>query len=199
MSGLVPDMMKLANIIYKAKAQLNNFRPISLLPTFSIFYLEKIVHKRLHHFLFSQSVFYPSQYGFRSKQSTNHAIHEFVDDTISSMDRKEHTLGVLLDLSNAFDTLDHNILLSKLEWYGVCGKTLDWFKSYLYDRKQYVQYNNFESSVHTMPCGVPEGSVLGPLLFIIYTHDLPNCMDKCKAILFADDMPQLFMQYQFCK
>jgi len=156
------------------------------LPTFAKL-IEKLVHKRLYNFLAAQSTFYPSQYGFRPNHSTNHAIHEFMDDTIQSLENKKHTLGVFLDLSKAFDTIDHKILLNKLQWYGVRGKALDWFKSYLYRRKQYVQYYSSSSDIQTIPCGVPQGSVLGPLLFIIYTNDLPNCLSDSKAILFADD------------
>jgi hypothetical protein len=189
-TGIVPDLLKTAKVIpvYKAKdkEQLNNYRPISLLPTISKI-LEKIIHKRLYYFLLSQSVFYQSQYGFRPKHSTTHAIHEFVDQAITSFEEKKTTLGVFLDLSKAFDTIDHSILLSKLEWYGVRGTALEWFRSYLSNRKQFVQYKETKSSTHTIPCGVPQGSVLGPLLFIIYTNDLPNCLKFSKAILFADD------------
>ena len=188
--GSVPDDMKLAQVIpiYKAKNKetLNNYRPISLLPTFAKL-IEKLVHKRLYNFFSAQSLFYPSQYGFRPKHSTNQAVHEFIDDTIQSLENKQHTLSVFLDLSKAFDTIDHKILINKLNWYGVRGKALDWFKSYLSTRKQYVQYYKTSSEIQTIPCGVPQGSVLGPLLFIIYTNDLPNCLKDSKAILFADD------------
>ncbi len=189
-TGIVPDLMKLAEIIpiYKSKdkTSLNNYRPISLLPIFSKL-IEKIVHKRLYNFLMSQNIFYQSQYGFRKHHATTHAVHEFVDNTINAFDNKLLTLGVFLDLSKAFDTINHDILLEKLQWYGIRGRALDWFRSYLSDRTQYVKYKNTKSSLQTLPCGVPQGSVLGPLLFIIYTNDLPNCLTLTKAILFADD------------
>jgi len=189
-TGCVPDTMKLAKVvpIYKSKdkEKLNNYRPISLLPAFSKI-LEKIVHKRLYNFLLTQDIFYPSQYGFRQRHSTIHAVHQFVDDTMTASDNRKYTMAVFLDLSKAFDTIDHNILLTKLQWYGVRGIVLDWFKSYLHNRTQYVQYNDAKSETQTIPCGVPQGSVLGPLLFIIYTNELPNCLSHCQAILFADD------------
>ena len=110
-----------------------------------------------------------------------------MDDTVNGFDKSEYTLGTFLDLSKAFDTINYKILLEKLEWYGIRGNSLDWFHSYLSNRKQFVQYNQSISHTETMPCGVPQGSVLGPLLFIIYTNDLPNCLQYSKAILFADD------------
>ena len=96
-------------------------------------------------------------------------------------------MNVFLDLSKAFDTINHKLLLSKLEFYGIRGIALDWFKSYLANRKQYVIYNNKTSDNLDITCGVPQGSVLGPLLFIVYTNDLPDCIEGAETILFADD------------
>ena len=109
----------------------------------------------------SKHIFYNSQYGFRKHHATTHAIHEFVDNTVKAFDNKLLTLSVFLDLSKAFDTIDHNILLKKLDWYGIRGKALDWFRSYLTDRTQYVKYNNTKSSIKTLPCGVPQGFCSG--------------------------------------
>ncbi len=106
---------------------------------------------------------------------------------LTSMDKKEHTIAIFLDLSKAFDTIDHNILLKKLEHYGIRGQTLQWFQSYLMDRKQYVKFNNVCSNMEKIVCGVPQGSVLGPLLFLIYVNDLPNSLKALKSILFGDD------------
>jgi hypothetical protein len=115
------------------------------------------------------------------------AVTELCYNIVNSFEYNQSTLAVFLDLSKAFDTINHDILLKKLEWYGVRGRALEWFRSYLSNRTQFVLYNLTKSSTHTIPCGVPQGSVLGPLLFIIYTNDLPNCLTYSKAILFADD------------
>ena len=189
-TGYVPDMAKLAKVIpiYKTKDKKNigNYRPISLLPVISKI-LEKVVYRNMYSFLVRNNVLYTSQYGFREKHSTVNAITELVCDITNAIENKENTLGVFLDLSKAFDTINHTILLHKLEFYGVRGLALNWFKSYLTTRKQYVLYNNVKSRTLDITCGVPQGSILGPLLFLIYVNDIANCLNHSKVIVFADD------------
>jgi hypothetical protein len=189
-TGTVPTMLKTAKVvpIYKNKSHelYSNYRPISLLPSLSKI-TEKVVHKRLYTFLNFQNLLYNSQYGFRPKYSTINAISEFTAHILGSLDDKNHTVGVFLDLSKAFDTINHKTLLKKLQYFGVRGLALEWFRSYLSNRKQYVSYKGVDSKLMDITCGVPQGSVLGPLLFIIYTNDLPNALLHSRSILFADD------------
>jgi hypothetical protein len=188
--GVVPDSLKIAKVIpiykNKDKSDFANYRPISLLTSLSKI-LEKVVHKRTYAFLNSTNIFHASQYGFRSGRSTVNAITEFMKNVLTSLENKESVISVFLDLSKAFDTINHDILLKKLERYGIRGQPLNWFRSYLSNRQQYVHYGNSNSDKQTLVCGVPQGSVLGPLLFIIYTNDLSASLMKTKSILFADD------------
>jgi exonuclease III len=189
-SGVVPDNMKIARItpVYKNddKHELNNYRPISILPYFSKI-LEKIVYKRTMDFINKHNILYNNQYGFRQKHSTFMALLETVDQISEALDNKETTVGVFVDLSKAFDTVDHTILLRKLCHYGIRGIVLDWFSSYISNRLQYVSINNSKSKMLPISCGVPQGSILGPLLFLIYVNDMVNCSALLKFILFADD------------
>lgn len=112
---------------------------------------------------------------------------DLYDKISSAIDKSEYSVGVFIDLSKAFDTLDHKILLSKLEHYGIRGVALNWFKSYLSNRAQFVNFNNTNSNMMTITTGVPQGSILGPLLFILYVNDMSNCSNILNLLLFADD------------
>ena len=132
------------------------------------------------------------EYHFRQKHSTTHAILYFIDHIASAIDDHLHTLGIFLDLSKAFDTIDHEILLYKLSHYGIRGKALGWFRSYLTNRKQFVSINGSNSDSNDITCGVSQGSLPGPLLFILYINDFQNSSNVLSFILFADDTGVFF-------
>lgn len=165
---------------------IKNYRPISLLSSLSKI-LEKIVHQNLINFLDANDLLYPSQYGYRKHHSTTDAVTEFVGNVSLGFDRGQSSLASFLDISKAFDSLSHDILLSKLKYYGIRGTVLKWFKSYLEGRKQTVFFADVMSIEIDSVTGVPQGSVLGPLLFIIYTNDIYSCLKHSKIITFADD------------
>ena len=130
---------------------------------------------------------------FEKNRLTVNANTELVCHITNAIGNKQNTLSVFLYLSKAFDTIDHKMLLHKLEFYGVRGLALNWFQSYLTDRKQYVlYYNNVQSQTLDITCGVPQGSVLGPLLFLVYVNDIANCLTHSKLISFADDTTVFF-------
>ena len=127
------------------------------------------------------------QFGFRKSHSTYLALTVLMDKLIKSLENGNYVVGVFLDFSKAFDTVDHKIILAKLCHYGIRGSALDWFSSYLTNRKQFVTYNNERSELMNINCGVPQGSILGPLLFLIYINDLANVCKFTMPIFFADD------------
>ena len=166
--------------------EVNNYRPISLLSIFDKI-IEQIMHKYLYAFLEYHNFLFQNQFGFRRNNSTVYALAQITETIKESIDKGKYGCGIFIDLRKAFDAVNHGILLKKLEHYGIRDNMLDWFQSYLSDRKQYVDINGKSSDLVDITCGVPQGSVLGPLLFLIYINDLPNISKILNFYLFADD------------
>ena len=193
-TGVIPHQLKISKAIplYKSgdRSSLDNYRPIALLSSFSKI-LEKIVCNRLSIYLENNDLLSNFQFGFRKEHSTLHPMILFMNKLTSALENKQHTIAIFCDLRKAFDSCNHHILLKKLQKVGVHDIELCWFQNYLENRKQYVFLNGHSSSLLNIDIGVPQGSILGPLLFLIYINDLPDASSLI-TFLFADDTTLLY-------
>ena len=189
-TGVFPDLLKFARVtpLHKKECKLDyhNYRPISLLSVYSKIF-EKLIYTRVYAYLVKFNLIYAKQFGFRSNHSCNHAIISLTEHIKKMIDEGNIVCGIFVDLEKAFDTVHHEILCDKLNAYGLRGKINDLFRSYLKDRKQYVSLNGFDSSMEDITCGVPQGSTLGPLLFLLYINDFRLCLTETSSGHFADD------------
>ena len=188
--GVFPDNMRVAIVkpIHKGKSktEIANYRPVSLLPVISKV-LEKVIQRRVVKFFTKHKVFSEGQYGFRKGRSTNDAILDFTGNILENMNKGFYTLSLFLDMSKAFDSIKHDTLFKKLEFYGIRGNALSWFKSYLLNRQIQAKYKGILSERYVISYGTPQGSVLGPLMYIVLANDIAKCLKFCSCTTFADD------------
>ena len=188
--GYFPDILKVGKVtpIFKKGCieEVGNYRPVSTLPIFGKLF-EKVIYSRIYRFAQSQNILDKNQFGFRQSHATSHAVNYSVKIIQDSIKKQNHVLGIFIDLSKAFDTIDHGNLLVKLDRYGIRGNANLLIKSYLSNRVQYTEIHNEKSDTLTIKYGVPQGSVLGPLLFLLYINDISRCSELGLFILFADD------------
>ena len=188
--GQIPDDLKIAKVIpiYKKgdRSLFTNYRPISILPVFSKI-IERLAYNRIVQFLEQNNILSENQFGFRKGRSTDTAILSLVESFYEAIEEDKIMIGLFIDFSRAFDTISHPILLKKLAYYGFRGIALEWVANYLCNRQQYVVHNNVKSRMGKIALGVPQGSILGPLLFLLYINDICNISKNVSTILFADD------------
>ena len=189
-SGAFPSILKNAKVVHvhekDFKLHSSNYHPISLLSNTEKF-LEKLMYNKIYKFFSDNNHIYSLQIGFRQKSSTLHALLSLTECIRKNLDEVNIAYGIFVDLQKAFDTVEHDILSSKLEHYGVLGLANEWFKSYLSNRKQYVSINGYDDNLADVKFGVSQGSVLGPLLSLIYFNDLNQSLKFCRVHHFADD------------
>ena len=193
--GIFPELMKEAEVVplFKSKSplEITNYRPISLLLTLSKI-LEKIIYSRMYNFLNETNQLFISQYGFRAKHACDHAISELLGEIVKNHQLGKYTVGIFLDLSKVFDTLEHSVVFAKLEKYGIRGTMLDWFRSYLTNRSLSMKCMSKDnepvrSSKYMVNYGTAQGSCLGPLIFLIFCNDIRLNLTFLSCIQFADD------------
>ena len=177
-----------------SKLDVSNYRPVSVLPTISKI-LEKLMLFRLTKFLDKYNIIYEHQFGFKKNRSTTLAVLDLNTRIIKALDNGNYAASVFLDFDKAFDTVNHEILIDKLENYGIRGIVKNWFESYLKNRHQIVKIGDTLSDKMQITFGVPQGGILGPILFLLYINDIKNSSKILKFFLFADDTSTFLIRH----